>query len=116
MVFYNNLLSLPVLGIMMLWQGELNSLLNQREILHNPYFIAVVILTGLMSFGISFSVLWFLSTTTPTTFALVGALNKVPISIFGLFAFDSQWNALNLLSISFGLLSGVIFVIAKQKT
>lgn len=70
MVFYNNLLSLPLIAALMWWQGEWSSLSEQPD-LYNPAFLVVATLTGLVAFGISFSVLWFLSTTTATTFSLV---------------------------------------------
>jgi hypothetical protein len=41
----------------------------------------------------SFTSLWFLSTTTPTTYSLVGSLNKVPTAVLGLVAFHTPWNA-----------------------
>jgi GDP-mannose transporter len=70
MVFYNNLLSLPLIAGLMWWQGEWASLPQQPD-LYNPAFLVVASLTGVVAFGISFSVLWFLSTTMPTTFSLV---------------------------------------------
>jgi GDP-mannose transporter len=114
MVFYNNLLSLPLIFIVMVMQGELTTLPQQTD-LTNPAFLLVASLSGLVAFGISFSVLWFLSTTTPTTFSLVGSLNKIPVSFIGLILYESTWSLPNLLSICIGLASGVMFVIAKQR-
>jgi GDP-mannose transporter len=114
MVFYNNLLSLPLIFVMMVMQGELSTLADQPD-LTNPAFLIVAFLSGLVAFGISFSVLWFLSTTTPTTFSLVGSLNKIPVSFIGLILFETTWSLPNLLSIGVGLASGVVFVIAKQR-
>ena len=114
MVFYNNLLSLPLIFFVMVMQGELAALPKQPD-LYNPAFILVASLTGIVSFGISFSVLWFLSATTATTFSLVGSLNKIPVSIIGLVLFESGWSLPNLASVLVGLASGVMFVIAKQR-
>ena len=115
MVFYNNLLSLPLIFFLMYVQGELAALPNQPD-LYNPNFLFIAGLSGLVSFGISFSILWFLSTTTATTFSLVGSLNKLPISIIGLLLFESSWSMKNLVSVTVGLASGVMFVIAKQRS
>jgi GDP-mannose transporter len=115
MVFYNNLLSLPLIFAVMVIQGELTALPHQPD-LYNPKFLIVASLTGIVSFGISFSVLWFLSTTTPTTFSLVGSLNKIPVSVIGLILFESGWSLPNLASILVGLVSGVMFVVAKQQS
>jgi len=114
MVFYNNLLSLPLIFLVMWGRGELGIVWEQED-LHNPAFLIVAGLSGLVGFGISFSVLWFLSTTTPTTFSLVGSLNKIPISFIGLLLYESSYSMANLLSISIGLASGVVFVVAKQR-
>ena len=114
MVFYNNLLSLPLIFAVMTAQGELQRLPHQPD-LYNPRFLIIASLTGIVSFGISFSVLWFLSTTTPTTFSLVGSMNKIPVSIIGLLLFESGWSLPNLASVLVGLASGVMFVIAKQQ-
>jgi GDP-mannose transporter len=63
----------------------------------------------------SFTSLWFISTTTPTVYSLVGSLNKVPLAFIGLFAFSTPWSIPNLLSISVGLAAGVVFAIAKSR-
>ncbi len=64
----------------------------------------------------SFTSLWFLSTTTPSIYSLVGSLNKVPLALIGLLAFNVPWTVPNLLSILMGTLAGVVFVIAKSKS
>lgn len=115
MVFYNNLLSLPLLLALMAAQGELSTVLEQPD-LYNPRFLIVAGASGLVGFGISFCVLWFLSTTTPTTFSLVGSLNKIPVSVIGLFLFERTWSLPNLLSVMVGLAAGVMFVVAKQRS
>lgn len=56
----------------------------------------------------------FLSTTTATNYSLVGSLNKIPVALIGLVAFNVPWSSENLASILVGLLAGIIFVKAKQ--
>ena len=67
-----------------------------------------------VAFSISFASLWFLSTTTATSYSLVGSLNKIPVAIIGLVAFHVPWNLKNLASILVGLVAGIIFVQAKS--
>lgn len=113
MVYYNNLLSLPLL-LFIIWQaGEFDMLPNEPA-LHNSYFLAAAIASSLLAFCISFASLWFLSSTTATTYSLVGSLNKIPVAILGLVLFNVPWSPQNLLSILVGLGAGVIFVRAKQ--
>ncbi|GAB4815079.1 hypothetical protein N2152v2_002125 [Parachlorella kessleri] len=115
MVYYNNLLSLPPILIMMFGNGEVFSVWSEPD-LWNPSFLTVAALSGIIGFGISFTSLWFISTTTPTIYSLVGSLNKVPLAIIGLFAFHTPWTTENLLSIMVGLVAGVLFVIAKSRS
>ena len=113
MVFYNNLLSLPLLLVLM-WQGGEFKTLAQEPALKNPYFLTAALASSLLAFCISFASLWFLSSTTATTYSLVGSLNKIPVALIGLVAFNVPWSPQNLLSILVGLGAGVIFVRAKQ--
>ncbi|CAL5225658.1 g8517 [Coccomyxa viridis] len=113
MVYYNNVLSLPLIGVLMWWYGELTSL-RKEEALHNPMFLVAACASALVAFSISFASLWFLSTTTATSYSLVGSLNKIPVAIIGLVAFNVPWNMENLASILVGLVAGIVFVKAKS--
>ena len=113
MVFYNNLLSLPLLGALVFASGEAQQLPSQPA-LGNSGFLAAAGASAVLAFGISFASLWFLSTTTATTFSLVGSLNKVPVAVLGLVAFHVPSNAQNIASILVGLIAGIVFVKAKQ--
>lgn len=74
-------------------------------------------LTGVVSFSVSYCSLWFLSGSTPTTYSLVGSLNKVPITVLGLLLFEDRnaGNPYNLASVAVGLAAGVVFVFAKTR-
>ncbi|KAK9820437.1 hypothetical protein WJX72_010350 [[Myrmecia] bisecta] len=113
MVFYNNLLSLPLIFGLIIIYGEQNTIMNEPA-LWNPYFQFAALISALVGFCISFASLWFLSTTTPTTFSLVGSLNKIPVALIGLVAFNTPWNVENVASVLVGLASGAIFVKAKS--
>ncbi len=113
MVLYNNVLSVPMLLLAAGANGEYVQFLAEPA-LRNPRFQAAACLSALCGFLISFCSLWFLSTTTATTYSLVGSLNKLPIAMLGLLFFDASWDAKNLASVGVGLLAGVVFVRAKQ--
>uniref|UniRef100_A0A7S0YDK0 Sugar phosphate transporter domain-containing protein n=1 Tax=Polytomella parva TaxID=51329 RepID=A0A7S0YDK0_9CHLO len=108
MVYYNNLLSVPFIILLMIVFGEFQGLLDQPA-LTNPWFIAVAILGGVIGYLISFSSLWFLSQTTPTIYSLVGALNKIPVALIGITVFQEPTNTKNMVSIILGLGAAVIF-------
>lgn len=112
MVFLNNLLSLPLILLLMYYYGELPSVIHDPA-LQDPYFVAAACASALLAFFMSFASLWFLSTTTATTYSLVGSLNKIPVALIGLVAFDVPWNVQNLASVLVGLVGGIVFVKAK---
>ena len=75
-VYYNNALSLPLLCVVAAASGEFSKIATEPAI-YNRGFQAAACLSAFCGFIISFCSLWFLSTTTATTFSLVGSLNKV---------------------------------------
>jgi GDP-mannose transporter len=116
MVFYNNALAVPILLPLCAANGELGRLWRGGEAaaLSNPAFLGAAGASAALAFGISFTSLWFLSTTTATAFSLVGSLNKVPIALLGLFAFGAPATPQNIASIGVGLAASAVFVLAKQ--
>ena len=46
-VYYNNVLSLPLIGVLMWWYGELTSL-RKEEALHNPMFLVAACASALV--------------------------------------------------------------------
>ena len=112
MVFYNNLLSVPLVAPLTLANGELLRVWADPA-LKDPRFAAAALASAGLAFGISFASLWFLSTTTATTFSLVGSLNKVPVALVGLLAFGAPATPQNVASIGVGLAASAVFVLAK---
>ncbi|RDX70705.1 GDP-mannose transporter GONST2, partial [Mucuna pruriens] len=58
-----------------------------NDIVKLPMFWVVATASGLLGLSISFTSMWFLRQTGPTTYSLVGSLNKIPISIAGILVF-----------------------------
>jgi len=77
-------------------------------------FWVVTTSSGFLGLAISFTSMWFLHQTGPTTYSLVGSLNKIPLSIAGILLFKVPTSFENLLSILFGLFAGVFFAKAKM--
>ncbi|PNH07869.1 GDP-mannose transporter GONST2 [Tetrabaena socialis] len=113
MVYYNNLLSIPPILGLMWYFGEFETLAAQPA-LRETAFQVVSAMGGVIGFAISFSSLWFLSQTTATIYSLVGALNKIPVAVVGLVAFNEPTNPKNLASIVIGLFAGVLFTRVKH--
>lgn len=95
MVFYNNLLSLPILLPTALVFGELPRMLSD-PLLADPGFLAMAFFSGGVGFLLNLCALWCVGATSATTYAVVGALNKVPLIFLGAAIFHAvvtqqQW-------------------------
>ncbi|KAI5582651.1 hypothetical protein BDE02_07G099000 [Populus trichocarpa] len=101
MVMLNNTLSLP-LGLILIF------VFNEVDYLSR---------TPLLSFFFVCSSIWsercYLFITLP--YSLVGSLNKIPLSVAGIFLFHVPTSLQNSASILFGLLAGVFFARAKMR-
>ncbi|XP_012067891.1 GDP-mannose transporter GONST2 isoform X2 [Jatropha curcas] len=113
MVLLNNLLSLPFAVFLILLFGEWEYVINV-DVIKLPMFWVVATASGILGLAISFTSMWFLRQTGPTTYSLVGSLNKIPISIAGLVLFKVPLSIPNLFSILFGLFAGIFFARAKM--
>ncbi|XP_075634603.1 GDP-mannose transporter GONST2-like isoform X1 [Castanea sativa] len=113
MVLLNNLLSLPFAIFLIILFGEWEYVIN-ADVTKSPMFWVVATASGFLGLAISFTSMWFLQQTSPTTYSLVGSLNKIPISIAGLVLFKVPLSLPNCFSILFGLFAGVFFARAKM--
>jgi len=75
-VYYNNVLSLPPLALLVLLSREMFVLPGYPG-LWNPELQIVALLGSLMGFLVSFASIWCMSRTSPTIYSLTGSLNKV---------------------------------------
>ncbi|WMV55646.1 hypothetical protein MTR67_049031 [Solanum verrucosum] len=127
MVLLNNTLSLP-LGILLILLFNEVDYLSRTPLLQLPTFWLVTTFSGLLGLAISFTSMWFLHQTSATTYSLVGSLNKIPLSVAGIFLFHVSTSLENSASILFdlgvekksvlhfaGLLAGVFFARAKMQ-
>lgn len=82
-MFYNNLLSIPVLLIGSVifedWSSE-NIARNFPLDTRNTVFF-LMIMSGIFSLGISYTSGWCVRVTSSTTYSMVGALNKLPVAL-----------------------------------
>ncbi|GBG77180.1 hypothetical protein CBR_g23506 [Chara braunii] len=112
MVLLNNALSLPLGLALVILSGETQEL-AASPLLRDLGFWASATLTGLLGACLCFSVMWFLHSTGPTTYGLVGSLNKIPTTVVGGLLFPAKTTLPNSLSVGLGLLAGVAFTMAK---
>ncbi len=72
--------------------------------------------SGLSGFAISYSTAWCVRVCMSTTFSMVGALNKLPVTISGLIFFASERAAVNfgyVASIVISFTSGMVYSYAQ---
>eukprot|EP00985_Skeletonema_marinoi_P024515 scaffold17099_cov95-Skeletonema_marinoi.AAC.3 len=82
MVFYNNVLCSCFLLPVTMFNGELSMFLNTSA-LHTVDYAVKNWFAGFVGFFLNFASLNCVAQTGPTTYAMIGSLNKIPIAIFG---------------------------------
>jgi GDP-mannose transporter len=114
-MFYNNLLSIPILVICSLvvedWSTE-NMTLNFPAASRNSLMLAMFY-SGLGTVFISYATAWCIRVTSSTTYSMVGSLNKLPLAIAGLIFFDAPVTFGSVSAIIMGFVSGLIYTKAK---
>lgn len=116
-MFYNNLLTIPVLIVFSLiaedWSSE-NLAKNFPVETRNSLMIGMVY-SGLAAIFISYCSAWCIRVTSSTTYSMVGALNKLPIAVSGLIFFDAPVTFGSVSAIFLGFVSGLVFAWAKVR-
>ncbi|RIA87418.1 hypothetical protein C1645_696039 [Glomus cerebriforme] len=114
-VYYNNLLSIPLLMIMSLmvedWSKK-NFEKNLPQDIRSTLIIAILF-SGISAFGISYTSAWCVRVTSSTTYSMVGALNKLPVAASGMIFFGDPITLGNFSAIFVGFAAGILYSIAK---
>jgi len=115
-MFYNNLLSIPVLVtfsfIVEDWGNEsLNR--NFPPDTRNVLLFAITF-SGAAAVGISYTTAWCVRTTSSTTYSMVGALNKLPIALSGIIFFGDAATVGSISAIGVGFIAGLVYAMAKN--
>ncbi|EAS30900.3 GDP-mannose transporter [Coccidioides immitis RS] len=116
-MFYNNLLSIPILMIGSFivedWSSE--NINKNFPIETRNSLIFAMIFSGLSSVFISYTSAWCVRVTSSTTYSMVGALNKLPIALSGLIFFGDPVTVPSVSAIVVGFISGIVYSLAKVK-
>ncbi|KAF9426085.1 GDP-mannose transporter into the lumen of the Golgi [Podila epigama] len=116
-VYYNNLLSLPVMLILSIclegWtSGELTRTFSPDV---RTALVVAVLISGASSFLISYGSAWCVRCTSSTTYSMVGALNKLPVAASGILFMGDPATLGNVLGIFFGFVAGLIYSYSKTE-
>ncbi|BCS03898.1 GDP-mannose transporter [Aspergillus luchuensis] len=116
-MFYNNLLSIPVLIVLSAFLEDWSSTNVNRNFppVDRNSIVFAMILSGLSTVFISYTSAWCVRVTSSTTYSMVGALNKLPIAISGLIFFDAPVTFPSVSAIVVGFVSGIVYAVAKIK-
>ena len=116
-MYYNNLLSIPILlicSVLLEDWSSVNIAKNFPPEMRNNLILAMIF-SGLSSVFISYTSAWCVRVTTSTTYSMVGALNKLPIAVSGLVFFDAPVTFPSVSAIGIGFVSGIVYALAKVK-
>ncbi|KAF8141706.1 hypothetical protein EV363DRAFT_1467645 [Boletus edulis] len=115
-MFYNNLLSIPILGVFSIiledWGTE-NLSRNFPEETRYVLLFAIAF-SGAAAVGISYTTAWCVRTTSSTTYSMVGALNKLPVAASGMLFFGDVVTVGSVSAIGVGFVAGVMYAVAKN--
>ena len=117
MVVHNNFLSVPLVIIGdLLTKDDIRTCFYAKEGLHffsDPWFIMLFLFNGVVGSLLNLASFFCVQSTSPTTFSMVGALNKVPLAIIGVYLFGARLTAMGALYVALSLCSGGLYGLAK---
>lgn len=114
MAFYNNLISIALIVPVMILSGELFAF-QQSELTGNVNFLMLLFLSGVAGVGLNLSSFWCVSVTSATTYATVGALNKLPTTFIGVLLLGEVLKPATAMYVVFGMTGGMLYGYAKFK-
>ncbi|OXB35778.1 GDP-mannose transporter 2 [Cryptococcus neoformans] len=114
-MFYNNLLSIPVLFIFSLVIEDWGAASFSRNFPEEGrvFLLSAIAFSGAAAVFISYSTAWCVRICGATTYSLVGALNKLPVAASGILFFGDPMNFGNVSAILVGGVSGIVYAVAK---
>ena len=115
MVFYNNVLCTVFMLPVTLYNGEMKLFLKSTDI-HTPMYFYKNSFAGFVGFFLNFASLNCVSITGPTTYAIVGSLNKIPTAFLGWAVFDIEITSQTCFFIVVSMCGGFLFSYAKIKS
>lgn len=116
-MFYNNILSLPIMIVCSLITEDWSStnLAKNFPIESRGNLMIGMLYSGLGAIFISYSSAWCIRKTSSTTYSFVGYLNKLPLAVSGIIFFDAPVTFGSVSAILVGFFSGLIYGYGKMK-
>ncbi|KAF1331362.1 Gdp-mannose transporter, partial [Globisporangium splendens] len=114
MAFYNNLISMPLLAPPMILNGEAFTVWS-NPLLADLNFNILLFLSGVVGVGLNLASFWCVSSTSATTYATVGGLNKIPTTFIGVLLLGETLKSDTAIYVTFGMVGGILYGYAKFK-
>mmetsp|Transcript_16701 Transcript_16701/g.29138 ORF Transcript_16701/g.29138 Transcript_16701/m.29138 type:complete len:411 (+) Transcript_16701:156-1388(+) len=115
MVFYNNVLCVAFLLPAATAMGQTQIFLSTPTI-HTPDYAFKNIFAGMVGFLLNFAALHCVSVTGPTTYAIIGSLNKIPVAFLGYILFDNIITNETWFFIAVSMAGGFLYSYAKLRS
>ncbi|KAG5947089.1 GDP-mannose transporter [Claviceps sorghi] len=114
-MYYNNLLTIPVLisSSLLVEDWSAANLSSNFPAASRNSMATGMIYSGLGAIFISYSTAWCIRATSSTTYAMVGALNKLPVAILGIIFFAAPVTFGSVSAIFLGFISGIVYTVSK---
>lgn len=107
MVYYNNVLSCVVLFPLFLLSGDYAALSN--PMIFTASFVNCNLVAGVVGVSLNFCSLWCIGATTATTYAIVGSLCKIPVTVLGFVLFRVPVTKEGMAFVTLGTLGGLCY-------
>ena len=114
LVFYNNVLCALFLFPVSIINGEFKTFMS-TPVLHSVGYAVKNGLAGFVGFFLNLASLNCIAQTGPTTYAMIGSLNKVPIAFMWYYIFDSKISTETWTRLCISLLGGILYAVAKLR-
>jgi GDP-mannose transporter len=114
MVYYNNILTTVLLLPVTVVNGEFLTFLTSPNLHTVDYFLKNC-WAGFVGFFLNFASLTCVAATGPTTYAIVGSVNKIPTAVLGWALFDTAIDGRTWFFIGVSMTGGFIYSAAKIK-
>jgi GDP-mannose transporter len=115
MVFYNNVLCTAFLLPVAMAMGQ-TTLFFTTPAIHTPDYAWKNMFAGLVGFFLNFASLNCVSVTGPTTYAIIGSLNKIPVAFLGYALFDNIISDETWFFIAVSMAGGFLYSYAKLRS
>ena len=109
LMFYNNILSLPLVLLVCVINGDLAATL-EYEFLYDTGFWVVFLLSSVQAFMLNYSIFLCTKVNSALTTSVVGNLKNILTTAFGYFAFhDVTFDIMNVVGVAMGTVAGGVY-------